>query len=60
MEPLPEAPRPCELLEDSPSIFDVLNVFRCQWFLNRDHLLANILSAQKDDTGNIFWVDFLP
>src|SRR6266850_432158 len=59
-EPLPEAPGPRESLEDGPSVFDILNVFRCWWFLNRDHLLANILSAQKDDTGNIFWVDFLP
>src|SRR5882672_4748852 len=46
--------------EDGPSIFDVLNVFRRQWFLHRDHLLANILSAQKDDAGHIVWVDFLP
>src|SRR6266850_6723933 len=48
------------VLDDGPSIFDILNVFRRQWFLHRDHLLANILSAQKDDAGNIVWVDFLP
>jgi len=46
--------------EDGPSVFDILNMFRHWWFLNRDHLLANILSAQKDDAGNIIWVDFLP
>src|SRR6267142_1156683 len=48
------------VLDDGPSVFDVLTVFRCWWFLHRDHLLANILSAQKDDAGNIVWVDFLP
>ena len=64
--PSPPAPGPPpppsvhEMEEDGPSVFDVLNVFRRRWFLNRDHLLANILSAQKDDTGKIFWVDFLP
>src|SRR6266850_2035701 len=64
--PSPPAPGPPpppsvrEMEEDGPSVFDVLNVFRRQWFLNRDHLLANILSAQKDDTDNIVWVDFLP
>src|SRR6266850_3449450 len=56
----PPPPSICEMEEDGPSVFDILNVFRCRWFLNRDHLLANILLAQKDDTGNIFWVDFLP
>src|SRR6267142_1078423 len=56
----PPPPSIREMEEDGPSIFDILNVFRCQWFLNRDHLLANILSVQKDDAGKIFWVDFLP
>src|SRR6267142_498336 len=55
----PPPPSVHEMEEDGPSVFDVLNVFRRQWFLNRDHL-ANILSAQKDDAGNIVWVDFLP
>ena len=45
---------------DTPSIFDILNIFRCRWFLNRDHLIANILSAQKDECGKISWVDFQP
>src|SRR6267142_5280380 len=48
------------VLDDSPSVFNVLNMFRHRWFLHRDHLLANILLAQKDDAGNIVWVDFLP
>src|SRR6267142_2230367 len=25
------------VLDDGPSIFDILNVFRCRWFLHRDH-----------------------
>jgi hypothetical protein len=45
---------------DVPSIFDVLNIFRRRWFLNRDHLIANIHSAQKDERGKLFWVDFQP
>jgi hypothetical protein len=43
-----------------PSIFDVLNIFRHRWFLNRDHLITNILSTQKDERGKLFWVDFQP
>ena len=43
-----------------PSVFDVLNVFRSHWFLNRDHLIANVLSAQKAEDGRHTWVDFLP
>src|SRR6267142_2275018 len=39
------------VLNDGPSVFDILNVFRRRWFLHRDHLLANILSAQKDDAS---------
>ena len=45
---------------DAPSIFDILNIFRQRWFLNRDHLIANILSAQKDECGKISWVYFQP
>jgi hypothetical protein len=45
---------------DSPSIFNILNIFRRRWFLNRDHLIANILLAQKDEHGKISWVDFQP
>ena len=43
-----------------PSVFDILNVFRSCWFLNRDHLIANVLSAQKAEDGRYTWVDFLP
>src|SRR5882672_1031447 len=41
-------------------MFKVLNIFRQHWFLNRDHLIANILSAQKDESRHIMWVNFLP
>src|SRR6266850_4698190 len=30
------------------------------WFLNRDHLITNILSTQKDESGHLMWVDFQP
>src|SRR5579863_4812495 len=43
-----------------PSVFDVLNVFRRRWFLHRDHLIANLLSATKDEAGKLDWIDFQP
>src|SRR5487761_1837308 len=45
---------------DGPSVFEVLNIFRRQWFLNRDHLISKVVSAQKDNRGNVTWVDFNP
>jgi hypothetical protein len=51
---------PLELSNDSPSVFQVLNTFRHCWFLNRDHLIANVLAAQKDKCSRIYWVDFQP
>jgi len=57
----PEAPPVAPLSgSQEPSIFDVLIIFRRRWFLNRDHLIANILSATKDDAGRLDWIDFLP
>src|SRR5579863_5270100 len=43
-----------------PSVFDVLNVFRRRWFLHRDHLVANLLSATKDECGKLDWINFQP
>ena len=45
---------------NGPSVFEVLNIFRRQWFLNRDHLISKVTSAQKDACGNVVWVDFDP
>jgi hypothetical protein len=42
------------------SVFDILNIFRRRWFINHDHLIANVLSATRDDDGRFVWVDFLP
>src|SRR6267142_2905504 len=42
------------------SVFDILNIFWTHWFLNRDHLIANVLSAQKSEEGRYSWVDFQP
>ncbi|KAF8257406.1 hypothetical protein EI94DRAFT_1758505 [Lactarius quietus] len=42
------------------SVFDILNIFRCRWFLSRANLLANAISAQKAEDGNISWVEFTP
>jgi len=41
-------------------MFEVLNVFRQHWFLNRDHLIATILSTQRDESGHLMWVNFQP
>ena len=40
------------------SVFDILNIFHRRWFLSRSHLLANVISAQKAEDGNISWVEF--
>jgi hypothetical protein len=61
--PNPSADRPPPVgvkKATSPSVSDVLNIFHCQWFLNRDHLIANILSTQMDECSKISWVDFPP
>ncbi len=42
------------------SVFDVLNIFRRWWFLSQAALLANAISAQKAEDGNISWVEFSP
>ncbi|KAH9075640.1 hypothetical protein EDB83DRAFT_2515324 [Lactarius deliciosus] len=42
------------------SVFDILNIFRRRWFLSRANLLANAISAQKAEDGNISWVEFSP
>src|SRR5487761_1662730 len=45
---------------DGPSVFEVLNIFHRQWFLKRDYLISKVVSAQKDNRGNVNWVDFDP
>ena len=68
LQPPPQIPAPPPLVRasvvhlkaDGPSIFKVLNIFHHNWFLNWDHLIAKVLSAQKDDRGNFTWVEFNP
>jgi hypothetical protein len=42
------------------SMFDILNVFQCHWFLSMDHLRAQALLAQKANDRKFFWVEFTP
>jgi predicted RNA-binding Zn-ribbon protein involved in translation (DUF1610 family) len=42
------------------SVFDILNIFRRRWFLSRTALLAQVISAQKAEDGDISWVEFNP
>ena len=42
------------------SVFEILNTFRRRWFLSRANLLANAISSQKDEDGNISSVEFTP
>jgi hypothetical protein len=42
------------------SMFDILNIFQCCWFLSVDHLRTQALLAQKADNGKMFWVEFTP
>jgi hypothetical protein len=45
---------------DKLSVFDIHNIFHCRWFLSWDHLVANVILAQKAKDGKIFWVEFTP
>ncbi|KAH9954262.1 hypothetical protein BGW80DRAFT_1467891 [Lactifluus volemus] len=45
---------------DELSVFDIHNIFHRRWFLSRDHLVANVISAQKAEDGKVFWVEFAP
>ena len=47
-------------LSNDPSVFDIVNLFRLRWFLNRDWLLSFVASAQHSESGRIEWVEFLP
>src|SRR6266702_6730179 len=42
------------------SVFDILNIFCCSWFLSRANLLVNTISAQMAEDGKISWVEFTP
>jgi predicted RNA-binding Zn-ribbon protein involved in translation (DUF1610 family) len=69
-EDVPMAVTPPQMGRDKPkklnpakikhSVFDILNIFRRRWFLSRANLLTNVISAQKDEDGNISWVEFTP
>jgi len=60
--PQTERRKPKEALSEPVdlSVFDILNIFRRRWFLSRANLLANIISAQKAEDGQISWVEFAP
>ena len=47
-------------LSNDPSVFDIVNLFRLHWFLNRDWLLSFIASTQRSELGHTKWVEFLP
>ena len=47
-------------LSNNPSVFDIVNLFRLRWFINRDWLLSFVASAQRSESGRIEWVEFLP
>jgi len=43
------------------SVFNVLNIYRSRWFLNRNHLLSLVTFAQKAEDGNdISWLEVTP
>jgi hypothetical protein len=55
--PLPQRAIP---VADDLSVFDIHNIFHRRWFLSRDHLVANVISAQKAEDRKMFWVEFAP
>jgi rubrerythrin len=42
------------------TVFDILNLFHCCWFLSVDSLRVQALLAQKAEDGKITWVEFTP
>ena len=55
------AQTPLSAAVDVYSVFDVLNIFRARWFINRPHILSLALFAQKAGEGNeVTWVEFSP
>jgi hypothetical protein len=53
-------PKPPKAKDNGPPDPAIMAIFHKHWFLNRDHLIANVLSAQKSNAGRFTWVDFLP
>jgi hypothetical protein len=49
----PPVPLPIDNVKDGSeySVFDIQNIFCACWFINRDHLIANVLSATQDNEG---------
>jgi hypothetical protein len=45
---------------DKLSVFNIHNIFHHHWFLLWDHLMANVISAQKAEDEKVFWVEFTP
>ena len=42
------------------SVFDLQAILRTRWFLSRDHLAAQVVSAQCGPSGDFDWVEFAP
>jgi hypothetical protein len=55
--PLPQKALP---VADDLSVFNIHNIFYHCWFLSWDHLVANVISAQKAKDRKIFWVELAP
>jgi hypothetical protein len=53
-------PRRALTMNDELSVFNIHNTFQRHWFLSRDHLMTNVISAQKAKDRKIFWVEFTP
>ena len=56
----PHKPKKASSKGEDLSVFDILNTFCWRWFLSRNHLMTNIVSAQKDEGRKFSWVEFTP
>jgi hypothetical protein len=52
--PTPGNPQHPPLYEIKLSVFDLLNLFLKRWFISQDHLMKNIVEAQKGPNGKLF------
>ena len=49
-------PQPCE----DPLSFELLNLLQQQLTITHSHIIAQTIMAQKDETGKVSWVEFIP
>ena len=58
--PPPPPSLPAFAVSEDYSVFDLQAILRARWFLSKDHLAAQVVSAQRGPSGDFDWVEFAP